>query len=71
MIPSPPLVAAEDILDLSAVATTYKTMSWPPAVRPGGSGSDPLINNIGAHVNVVPASRAFYSSPAVKYYTPQ
>lgn len=40
-------------------------------VRPGGSGSDPLINNIGKHVDIRPASRAFYSSPAVKYYTPQ
>lgn len=40
-------------------------------VRPGGSGNNPLINNIGAHVNVVPASRAFYRNPPVRYYTPQ
>ncbi len=40
-------------------------------VRPGGSGNDPLINNIGKHMDIRPASRAFYSSPAVEYYTPQ
>ena len=40
-------------------------------VRPGGNGSNPLINNIGARVNVVPASKAFLPSPQVKYYTPQ
>ncbi len=40
-------------------------------VRPGGSANNPLINNIGAHVNVVPASRAFYRNPPVTYYTPQ
>jgi hypothetical protein len=32
-------------------------------VRPGGSGSNPLINNIGKRVNIVPASRASTQVP--------
>ncbi|HKV05579.1 MAG TPA: RHS repeat-associated core domain-containing protein, partial [Candidatus Acidoferrales bacterium] len=42
-------------------------------VRPDASnhGSNPTINNVGRHVGVAPASRAFNSHlPAPKYYTP-
>ena len=33
-------------------------------------GTGPMINNIGAHVDVVPQSGAFYTNPSVRYYAP-
>jgi RHS repeat-associated protein len=44
-----------------------------PELMPGlaqSMGQAPIVNNIGAHVGVVPASQAFSSSQPVHYYAP-
>jgi hypothetical protein len=32
------------------------------------SRNDPAVNNIGGHIGVMPASKAFYATPTVRWY---